>query len=102
MENVWMEDAVKLLIAAFLGGAVGLERTSHGRAAGFRTYLLVTTGSALIMMISLHVPALIGVQGGQVAPYVRIDLSHLATGALTGIGFPGGGVIMRGKDTVHG
>ena len=45
---------LKLLVAAFLGGLVGLERELHGRPAGFRTHLLVTMGACLMTVISEH------------------------------------------------
>ena len=44
----------RLVISAILGGIVGLERGSGDRPAGFRTHILVCTGSALIMLVSLY------------------------------------------------
>jgi len=49
-----LEIALRLCYAAFLGGLIGLERERHGRPAGFRTHLLVAVGSALTMLVSLH------------------------------------------------
>ncbi len=43
-----LEIVLRLVLASFLGGLVGLEREVHGREAGVRTYLLVSLGSALI------------------------------------------------------
>jgi hypothetical protein len=48
------EIALRLLLAVILGGSVGFERESHNRPAGFRTHILVCTGSALIMMVSAY------------------------------------------------
>lgn len=93
-------EAAKIGLAALLGGAVGLEREMHGRAAGLRTHLLVSTGSALIMSVSLHLGDQLGEKA--LAPGVRVDLAHLATGAITGIGFIGGGAILKDDNTVYG
>ena len=45
---------LRLLLATVLGGAVGIERGSGDRPAGFRTHILVCTGSALIMLVSMY------------------------------------------------
>src|SRR5690242_20155984 len=49
-----VEGLARLLLAATFGAAVGLEREVRGRQAGFRTYLLVCLGSALVMLVSLQ------------------------------------------------
>ena len=46
------EILLRFVLASVLGGVIGLEREIHGREAGVRTYLLVSLGSALIMVIS--------------------------------------------------
>ena len=48
------EIAIRLGASAFLGGLIGFERESHGKEAGVRTYALVSLGSALMMVLSLH------------------------------------------------
>ena len=48
------EWLLRLLIAAVLGGVIGLERESHGREAGFRTLILVCSGTCLVMITSLR------------------------------------------------
>ena len=45
---------IRLLIATLIGGIIGIEREVMNRPAGFRTHILVTLGSTLIMIISLH------------------------------------------------
>ena len=47
-----LEIFLRLFLASVLGALVGLEREVHGREAGIRTYLLVSLGSALIMIVS--------------------------------------------------
>lgn len=95
-----MEIIFRLLLASLLGGAVGLEREVHGRPAGVRTYLLLSLGSALIMVLSEYLyfnfPA--GIPG--IA--VQADPGRIAAQAITGIGFLGAGVIIRYKDTIRG
>ncbi len=47
-----VEILLRFLLASVFGGVIGLEREIHGREAGVRTYLLVSLGSALIMVVS--------------------------------------------------
>ena len=54
MLNNWM-ILFRLILAALLSGAVGFEREFHGRAAGFRTHILLCVGSTLIMLTSMHI-----------------------------------------------
>jgi putative Mg2+ transporter-C (MgtC) family protein len=86
---------VRLLLAVFLGGLVGLEREFHGRIAGFRTHILVCLGSALIMLTSVYIFTVY--QGVGV-----VDPSRIAAGVVTGIGFLGAGTILRFKASVRG
>ncbi len=72
----WQSEAMgQLVLAAALGGAIGLEREYHGRAAGFRTHLLVCVGCCLVMVLSLHFERLFGGTSNSV---VRIDPARLA------------------------
>jgi len=75
--------AVRLLFAVVLGGVLGLERRHVGRAAGMRTHMLVALGSALVILVP------------QLTAMSSADLSRVMQGALTGIGFIGGGVILK-------
>lgn len=49
-----MDIGVRLLAAALLGGAVGLEREIHGHQAGMRTHMLVALGSAVFTVLSIY------------------------------------------------
>ena len=49
-----LELFTRIGAAAGLGALVGLERETHGQAAGLRTNMIVATGSALIMVVSMH------------------------------------------------
>ncbi|HXR55681.1 MAG TPA: MgtC/SapB family protein [Casimicrobiaceae bacterium] len=90
--NEW--DAIVRTVAALVaGGAIGLERSYHGRAAGLRTYALVSFGSALL------------VAGGQYELFSTRDsgeVTRIIQGIVTGIGFLGAGVIVKEGFTVRG
>ena len=85
LDYVW-----RLLLATALGAAIGLEREYRQKPAGLRTNILIAVGSALFTIISLTLTAGAG------------DPSRVAGQIVTGIGFLGGGAIMRYRDTVHG
>ena len=74
---------VRLLFAVVLGGVLGFQRAEAGKAAGMRTYMLVTLGAALVVLL----PQLAGMSSA--------DLSRIIQGIVTGIGFIGGGVILK-------
>ena len=85
----------RILIAALLGGLVGLEREHAKRAAGLRTHTLVSVGSALIMMTSIHLFELY-------AGVADVDPSRIAAQVVSGIGFLGAGTIIRSGRSVSG
>ena len=87
--------ALRLLLAAVLGGLVGLEREAHNRPAGFRTHTLVCIGATLIMIVSAYGFTL--VDGTTVG-----DPGRIAAQVVSGIGFLGAGTIMRQGSTVSG
>ncbi len=74
----------RLLLAVFLGAAVGFQREKAGKPAGLRTHALICLGSALFTLVSLF------------GFGVGVDPSRVAAGVVTGIGFLGAGVILRG------
>lgn len=88
-----LEVITRLIISAIVGGIIGFERESSNRPAGFRTHILVTIGSALIMMVSATAFDPIG-QGN--------DPQRLAAQVVSGIGFLGAGTIMRNGSEVKG
>lgn len=88
----------RLAIAAVLGGAIGLEREAHGRPAGFRTHILVSVGSALIMIVSMY--GLLDVTDRVAGTYY--DAARVAAQVVSGIGFLGAGTILREGATVRG
>lgn len=86
--------AQRIFLAGLLCGLIGLERSYRNKPAGLRTHLLVGIGSALIMMISIHMATLPGT-----AP---ADPTRIASNVVAGLGFLGAGTIMREGASVHG
>lgn len=87
------EIVVRLVVASILGGLVGLERERLNRAAGLRTHVLVSVGSALFTLLSLY--------GFREVGKVN-DPSRVAAQIVSGIGFLGAGTIMKHGATVRG
>jgi putative Mg2+ transporter-C (MgtC) family protein len=87
---------------AFLAGLIlGMERESHGRAAGLRTTTLVSVASCLVMILSDSFYAeSLRLTGN--SPSWHPDPARLAAGVLAGMGFLGAGVIMRQNQIVRG
>lgn len=90
----------KLMLAALLGGAIGLERESHGQAAGIRTNTIICLGACLMMMLSLHMEEIF--RHLNVDSVVRLDPGRIASYAIASMGFLGAGAIIKGKGTVRG
>ena len=88
------EIVLKLLLAVALGGLIGLEREISHKPAGFRTNILICTGSAMVMILSGLVLQEGGVGVG--------DLSRIAAAVITGIGFIGAGSIIQAQGIVVG
>jgi len=101
MEWIHGEDIVRLVIAALVGALFGLEREAHGQAAGLRTYVLVSTGACLMMLLSLHIEALFH-SANKMNSAVNIDPGRIASYAIAGMGFLGAGAIIKGKGSVKG
>ena len=95
--QVTMVFAARLVLAALLGGLIGLEREYHGRAAGFRTHLLVSLGSCLMVLLS-EAYALKYAAGTMNS----LDPTRIAGQIVTGIGFIGAGTIMREGLSIRG
>jgi putative Mg2+ transporter-C (MgtC) family protein len=95
----WPEALLRVVVAAALGGAVGLERELRDREAGFRTHMLVSVGSALFTIVSAYAFRDFLVEGGAV---VRADPTRIAAQIVTGIGFLGAGAIIRQGLSVRG
>jgi len=84
-----------LVAAVVLGGAIGLERELHGRAAGLRTHIMVCIGTTMAMVVSMELSR-------QDSGLLHADPSRIAAGLLTGIGFLGAGAIIKLKSAHRG
>lgn len=89
------EVILRLLMAVLCGGLVGLEREASGRAAGFRTHILVCIGSALVTLTAIH---LMEAYKGVAA----IDPGRVIAQVVSGIGFLGAGTIIQFRDSIRG
>jgi putative Mg2+ transporter-C (MgtC) family protein len=99
VESEYLTILMHLGMAVLAGGLIGLERTYHGRPAGFRTHTLVCTASALLMLVTVYQWQLLK---GAPLETIRVDPTRMAQGIMTGIGFLGAGVIMKEGLTVRG
>jgi putative Mg2+ transporter-C (MgtC) family protein len=101
-EAVSHEDVVilvRVLASVLVGAAIGLERTMHGRPAGFRTHALVCLASSLLMLLTVY-----QIQWMTVVPLdaIKTDPTRMAQGIMTGIGFLGAGVIFKEGLSIRG
>src|SRR6476469_2720146 len=88
---------LRLIVAALLGGLVGVERERLERAAGLRTHALVGVGSALFMLVSAF-----GFADILGTPNVSLDPSRIAAQVVSGIGFLGAGTIILQREIIRG
>ncbi|MCH3914766.1 MAG: MgtC/SapB family protein [Acidaminococcaceae bacterium] len=84
---------IRLLIATILGGLIGIERGRGDRPAGMRTHILVCTGSALLMLVSIYGIGTVDRQW---------DAARIAAQVVSGIGFLGAGTIIHEGLSVRG
>jgi putative Mg2+ transporter-C (MgtC) family protein len=95
----WTDIAVRLLLTILAAVVIGYDRSEHGKAAGMRTTLLVClAASASMIQVNLLLPT----AGRAADSFVMNDLMRLPLGILTGVGFIGGGAILRRENIVVG
>lgn len=98
-DPVHIEIILRLLAALLIGGLIGLERSYHGRPAGFRTHALVCMSTSLLMLVTVYETRWFPViSQGRIA----LDPTRLAQGIMTGIGFLGAGTILKEGLSVRG
>jgi putative Mg2+ transporter-C (MgtC) family protein len=95
----WADILLRMVVAAVLTGAIGLERELRERAAGLRTHMLVGVGSALFTIVSAYAWSdfTFSTREG-----VTFDPTRIAAQIVTGIGFLGAGAIIRQGLSVRG
>jgi putative Mg2+ transporter-C (MgtC) family protein len=99
VQQLYVDIAVHLGAAWLAGSLIGLERSFHGRPAGFRTHALVCLSAALLMMVTTHQFDWLGTVPLET---VRTDPARIAQGIMTGIGFLGAGVIFKEGLSIRG
>jgi putative Mg2+ transporter-C (MgtC) family protein len=87
--NTQLLMALRLLLAAVLGAAIGYQRERVHRPAGLRTHILIATGAALFTLISSFA-------------FPTADPARVAAGVVTGIGFLGAGTILHRSHIIEG
>lgn len=87
------EIFIRILMSMFLGGIIGLERGIKNKAAGLRTYLLVTLGASIIMMSNQYIYQIFDVG----------DPVRMGAQVISGIGFLGAGtIVVTTKNQIRG
>jgi putative Mg2+ transporter-C (MgtC) family protein len=91
----WLEIVLRLGVATLAGGLIGLDRDLHGKPIGLKTLGIVGLATAMVVMLALPPDG---------AVQISDATSRVIQGILTGIGFLGAGVIVRGEHgvRVHG
>jgi putative Mg2+ transporter-C (MgtC) family protein len=84
-----VEIIIRFTLALLWGGLVGAEREYRGKAAGFRTTIMISIGACFFTLMSVA----IGAPGNP---------DRIASNIVTGIGFLGAGVIFRGENRING
>lgn len=88
----WISILVRVILALLIGGTLGFERGIKRHPAGFRTYILVCLGAAMVMMTNQYI---VEIYGG--------DPARLGAQVISGIGFLGAGtIIVTSRNQVRG
>jgi putative Mg2+ transporter-C (MgtC) family protein len=90
-----LELSAQIVVAAALGALIGAEREIHGHPAGIRTHMLVSLGSAIFTVLSIH-------GFGQDVDPTRTDPTRIAAQIVSGIGFLGAGAILKDGIVIRG
>lgn len=99
LSPTWTDIAIRLALTMLACGIIGLNRGARGHAAGFRTTMLVGL-AASVAMIQANI--LLPLSGKTPESFSVMDLMRLPLGILTGVGFIGGGTIVKKGDLVIG
>lgn len=102
--NLW-SVILRLIMALFFGGLIGMERGNRHKAAGFRTYMLVCLGAALTMLLGQYQSEMLDVYWIECANVtgMRTDVTRFSAQVINGIGFLGAGtIIVTGHQAVKG
>jgi putative Mg2+ transporter-C (MgtC) family protein len=95
LHDLLIPFVLRMTLAGICGALIGLERELRGKAAGFRTYMLICLGSAMFMVLSQQVAL-------TARPGAFSDPGRIAAQVVTGIGFLGAGAIIQSGGAVRG
>jgi putative Mg2+ transporter-C (MgtC) family protein len=99
MPSDW-ELILRLVLAASLAGALGIERELTDQPAGLRTHILVGLGASLFAIISAY--GFNAVAGDDPTAPIQVDVTRVASQIVVGIGFLAGGVILKSGANIRG
>ena len=94
MQSFGWDSMLQVLLAAVLGGLIGLEREWRGRDAGLRTNMLISMGSCLFTIISIH--------GFPLQGSASQDTARVAAQVVAGVGFLGAGAFIHTRGHTKG
>lgn len=96
-ELSWLDVIIRVVVAVLIGMGIGVERELANHPAGMKTHALVCLGAAITTMISAEMAySLMGNEALDAAS--KVDISRIASGVVSGIGFIGAGAIIKAKD----
>ena len=87
-----IDSLVRMFTAVIFGGLIGLNRDIYGKPTGIRAHAMVSLGAAL---------AVLAIDHSYTGPAHPDAMSRVVQGVIAGIGFLGGGVILRGARNLH-
>lgn len=93
--DAYIDIMIKLALSVVLGGLVGLERERHSQPAGLKTHIILCIGATLLTIVSISMSRDLGSER-------LTDPTRIAAQIVSGIGFLGGGAILRLGATVRG
>ena len=91
---------IRLVVAALLGSAIGLERELNGQSAGLRTQMTIALGAALFAIASAY--SFTEFVRPRAETNYQVDVTRIASNIVVGVGFLGGGAILKHGATVSG
>ena len=95
----WDDVLLRLAVTVVAGAVIGFNRGEHGKPAGLRTTILVCLAASVSMLLA---NLLLGTAGKKPDSFVQLDVMRLPLGILTGMGFIGGGAILRRENLIVG
>lgn len=99
LQPSWPDILLRLALTFAVGAGIGFDRERQNHAAGLRTTILVALVAAVAM---IQADLLLATRGKGADAFATIDVMRLPLGILTGVGFIGGGAILKHGDSISG